>query len=88
MMMPFPLSREPHQRPASTDSWSGYADACARVIDSICDKRLINVVVATSDVHKHHVGVVPLREGDPDAQALATEYVATSISLLPHCRER
>lgn len=80
MMMPFlyPESRAAGRH--NMDSWSGYADARARVVEGIRDKGLTNVVVATGDVHKHHAGVVPLREDDWEGPAAATEYVATSIS--------
>jgi alkaline phosphatase D len=80
MMMPFlyPESRADGRR--NLDSWSGYPDARARVGGCIRDKGLTNVVVATGDVHKHHAGVVPMREDDLEGPAAASEYVTSSIS--------
>ncbi|MBM0170367.1 alkaline phosphatase D family protein [Altererythrobacter sp. C41] len=80
MMMPFlyPESRADGRH--NFDSWSGYSDARARVLEAIGERGLTNVVVATGDVHKHHAGVVPMNEDDLDGPAAATEYVATSIS--------
>lgn len=80
MMMPY---RYPGSRPAgalNTDSWSGYPQARQRVIDLIAQRGQGNVVVATGDVHKHHVGVVPSNPDDLLSAPVATEYVATSIS--------
>lgn len=80
MMMPYryPSSRKSGQ--LNTDSWSGYAESRARVVDMIQDRKLGNVVVATGDVHKHHAGVVPSREGDLLSTPVATEFVTTSIA--------
>lgn len=80
MMMPFRYPASRAHGPVNADSWSGYADARQRLVGAIAEKGLTNVVVATGDVHKHHAGVVPLREGDLDGPAAATEFVASSIS--------
>ncbi len=37
-------------------------------------------MVATGDVHKHHVGVIPSRDDDLLSTPVATEYVGTSIA--------
>lgn len=80
MVMPFvyPASR-PSGR-ANEDSWSSRPDARERLVRTIQERRLTNVVIATGDVHKHHVGVVPAQEGALDSPPVATEFVATSIS--------
>lgn len=80
MVMPFlyPASR-PSGR-ANEDSWSGRPDARQRLIRTIQDQGLTNVVISTGDVHKHHAGVVPSREGALDSPPVATEFVSTSIS--------
>src|SRR5690606_32778878 len=80
MMMPFLYLESRAEGRRNLDSWSGYPDARSRVLDTIRDKKLTNVVVATGDVHKHHAGIVPMREDDPEGPAAATEYVTTSIS--------
>jgi alkaline phosphatase D len=80
MMMPFLYPKSRGDGRTNTDSWSGYSDARSRLAETIRDKKLGNVIVATGDVHKHHAGVVPLREDDLDGPAVATEYVASSIS--------
>lgn len=80
MMMPFLYPESRAEGRANLDSWSGYTDARARLVDAIVERKLTNVVVATGDVHKHHAGIVPAREGDLEGPAAATEYVASSIS--------
>ena len=80
MMMPFLYPESRADGRTNMDSWSGYSDARARVVDCIRDKKVTNAIIATGDVHKHHAGVVPFREGDLDGPAAATEYVASSIS--------
>jgi alkaline phosphatase D len=80
MVMPFtyPSSREAGR--VNVDSWSGYAAARERLVAEIVKRDLKNVVIATGDVHQHHAGVVPVREGALDGPAAATEFVCTSIS--------
>ena len=80
MVMPFvyPASR-PTGR-ANEDSWSGRPDARQRLVRTIQERGLTNVVIATGDVHKHHAGVVPGREAALDSAPVATEFVSTSIS--------
>jgi alkaline phosphatase D len=67
-------------RPIGQDGWNGYPAARARLVKAITDRRLTNVVVATGDAHIHNVGVVPVRDDEPDGPAAATEFLATSIS--------
>ena len=80
MVMPFtyPASRKAGR--TNVDSWSGYVAARQRLVEQIVGRDLKNVVIATGDVHQHHAGVVPVREGDLDGPAAATEFVCTSIS--------
>jgi alkaline phosphatase D len=80
MMMPFIYPESRAQGQTNLDSWSGYPDARARLVDMIAERKLSNVIIATGDVHKHHAGIVPIREGELDGPAAATEYVTTSIS--------
>lgn len=62
------------------DTWNGYRAARARLVKSVTDRGLTNVVVATGDAHIHGVGSVPVRDDEPDGPAAATEFLATSIS--------
>jgi alkaline phosphatase D len=64
----------------TTDGWDGYVMARQRVIDSIADRGLTNVVVASGDSHVNLIGSVPRRGDVPDAPAIATEFLAASIS--------
>ncbi|HEY9236312.1 MAG TPA: alkaline phosphatase D family protein [Phenylobacterium sp.] len=67
-------------QPGGTDTWSGYPEARRRLVRTITDSGLTNVVVATGDAHIHAVGTVPLRDDEPDGPAAATEFLATSIT--------
>jgi len=80
MVMPFvyPASRASGR--INEDSWSGRPAARERLVRAIHERKLTNVVIATGDVHKHHAGVVPGREGALDASPAATEFVVSSIS--------
>lgn len=80
MVMPFhyPASRSAGR--VNQESWSGYPEARQRLIDDITGKGLKNVVIATGDVHKHHVGNLPVDPARLDGPVLATEFVCTSIS--------
>ena len=80
MVMPMRYPESRAQGPVNFDSWSGYPAARQRLVDAVAERGLTNVVIATGDVHKHHAGVVPRREGALDGPAVATEFVATSIS--------
>ena len=80
MVMPYTYPEARAAGRANMDSWSGYPEARARLTRAISERKLTNVVVATGDVHKHHAGVVPSREGALDSAPVATEYVCTSIS--------
>lgn len=62
------------------DSWSGYPAARARLVRSIADHKLTNVVIATGDAHINAIGTVPRRDDEPDGPAAATEFLATSIT--------
>lgn len=80
MVMPFLYPESRADGVINQDAWSGYPDARRRLVDTIQRRRLTNVVVATGDVHKHHAGIVPLRDGALDGPAVASEYVCSSIS--------
>ena len=68
-------------------SWRGYPESRRRLVKSIQDKQLANVVIATGDVHQNIVGYVPARDEEPDRNQVATEFVCTSISSLGDGRD-
>lgn len=80
MMMPFNYPRSRAAGRVNQESWSGYPQARQRLIDDIAGKGLKNVVVTTGDVHKHHVGNIPIDSRALNGPAVATEFVSSSIS--------
>jgi len=80
MVMPFVYPESRAEGAVNSDSWSGYPESRKRLVKAIEARKLGNVVIATGDVHKHHVGVLPSREGDLSSPPAATEFVCTSIS--------
>jgi alkaline phosphatase D len=80
MVMPFLYPGTRGAGRTNLDSWSGYAASRERLVAAIQARKLTNVVISTGDVHQHHAGVVPSREGAWDSPAVATEFVSTSIS--------
>ena len=67
-------------RTGAGDTWGGYPEARARLVKTITDLDLSNVVVASGDAHIHAVGTLPLRDDEPDGPAAAVEFLATSIA--------
>ncbi|MNL06096.1 Alkaline phosphatase D precursor [compost metagenome] len=67
-------------RMGAGDTWGGYPEARARLVKTITDLNLSNVVVASGDAHIHAVGTVPLRDDEPDGPAAAVEFLGTSIA--------
>ena len=64
------------------DQWDGYPAARERLLSAVDEAGLTNTVVLSGDLHL--AGVAELRLGDgPEAPAVATELVATSISSEP-----
>ncbi|MGY0650389.1 alkaline phosphatase D family protein [Luteimonas sp. A537] len=68
------------EQPWFPDKWEGYPGSTSRMIESITDRKLSNVVIATGDAHMNAIGEVPLRSDEPDGAAAAVEFLATSIS--------
>ena len=69
-------SRNPHLM----DQWPGYPGARQRLLDSIVDRGLRNVVFLSGDVHLHWGANVPRRLEEPGAEPVAVEFTNTSIS--------
>lgn len=59
------------------DAWDGYPAARTRLLRGLAERRIVNPVVLTGDVHTAWAGQL---RAAPDGPVVATEYVATSIS--------
>ena len=80
-VMVMPLDRREHGEATEVwnmDSWAGYPAARQRLLDHIAAHKVSNIVVTTGDEHQHYAG--ELRTRGKEGPALATEFVATSIS--------
>ncbi|MDP2213977.1 alkaline phosphatase [Phenylobacterium sp.] len=65
---------------ANPDSWGGYRTPRARLLRHIRDRRVANPVVLTGDEHQNYAGELHLDGHNPEPRAIATEFVATSIT--------
>ncbi len=63
-----------------TDGWDGYAPARNRLLGSVRDKRVPNVVVLGGDVHSNYVADLKADFDDPKSPVVAAEFCGTSIS--------
>lgn len=80
-VMVMDLDRNPE--PGATynlDSWGGYRVPRGRLLKGIADRRIDNVVVLTGDEHQNYAGELHLDGRQPGPRAIATEFVATSIT--------
>ena len=64
----------------SMDKWDAYPKARDRLTRHIHDAGVKNVAILTGDVHQAWAGTVHLHPDDPKSPAVASEFVATSIS--------
>ena len=64
--------------PVIADQWDGYPDDRKRVLDTIADARISDVVFLTGDIHTYMANQV-LRNADNGAP-IATEYIGGSIT--------
>lgn len=62
------------------DSWSGYPNARARILQHISANQTANPVVLTGDIHTSWANDLLLDWEDASAAPIATEYVCTSIT--------
>ncbi|MBB1089523.1 alkaline phosphatase D family protein [Lysobacter sp. SG-8] len=62
------------------DKWDGFPQSRQRLVHSIRERGLTNVVVATGDAHMNAIGDIPLSDEAPEGPAVAAEFLATSIS--------
>lgn len=81
LAMPFDVRQDGETAPAySTDNWNGYPAARRRMADMIAQRDLRNVVIGSGDMHQHVVGYLPTDPDDPASPALASEFLASSIT--------
>ncbi|WP_087149428.1 alkaline phosphatase D family protein [Algoriphagus resistens] len=64
----------------AADSWDGYAATRNRLMSSIKDNQVKNLVVLTGDSHKNWVNELRLNPDDPQSEVIGTEFMGTSIS--------
>ncbi|MEO8486724.1 MAG: alkaline phosphatase D family protein [Betaproteobacteria bacterium] len=63
-----------------TDGWAGYPGARDRLLDAIVERRAVNPVVLSGDVHCNYICDLKRRVDDPPDAVIATELCGTSIS--------
>ncbi len=64
----------------SMDQWAGYDVARKRLLSFLAEQKVANPVVLTGDIHTNWVNDLKLDFDDEKAEAVATEFVGTSIS--------
>jgi alkaline phosphatase D len=62
------------------DSWNGYPQARARLLETLAQRKTSNPVILSGDIHAFLVNDVNARPEDPESPIVATELVTTSIS--------
>ncbi|MED5620831.1 alkaline phosphatase D family protein [Ideonella sp. BN130291] len=63
-----------------TDGWDGYAPARNRLLGTVRDKKVPNVVVLGGDVHSNYVADLKADFDDDKSSIVAAEFCGTSIS--------
>ncbi|GAA2352676.1 alkaline phosphatase D family protein [Streptomyces harbinensis] len=66
--------------PLAMDAWDGYPWARERLLRSVRESGVRNLVVFTGDVHVHHAFDIKEDFDDPASRTLGVELVTTSIS--------
>ncbi len=64
----------------SMDKWTGYEFERRALLGHLRDRRIANPVVLTGDVHANWANEIPADPARPDAPAVATEFIGTSIT--------
>ena len=70
----------PLGRTTYTDAWDGYPLARQRLLQTIADARLQDVVTLGGDVHMNVAASLRMQPNDPQSPVLASEFVTTSIT--------
>ncbi|MEZ0497071.1 alkaline phosphatase [Sphingomonas sp. IW22] len=80
-VMMMDLDRDPGpDTTENLDSWAGYRVPRERLLGSIRDMGVRDVVVLTGDEHQNYAGELHIDGKRPGREAIATEFVATSIT--------
>jgi alkaline phosphatase D len=70
----------PLGRSAFTDGWDGYPRARARLLTTVADAGLSNVVMLGGDVHMNVAAQLRVQPNDERSPVVASEIVTTSVS--------
>ena len=71
-----------------TDGWDGYAPSRKRLLGTVRERAVPNVVVLGGDVHSHYVADLKADFDDPKSPVVASEFCGTSISSLSMAQSR
>jgi alkaline phosphatase D len=74
------LSQTPLGRSAFTDGWDGYPQARSRLLNTIAQARVQNVVMLGGDVHMNVAAQLRVQANDERSPVVASELVTTSIT--------
>lgn len=64
----------------NVDAWDGYVAARNRLLGSVLDDEIANLVVLSGDIHSSWVADLKADFADPASPTVGTEFVGTSIS--------
>lgn len=78
-MSPYALAT-PWGRAPYSGGWDGYPQARARLMQTIAQGQLKNVVCLGGDVHRNVAAPLRLNPSDPQSAVVASEFVTTSIT--------
>jgi alkaline phosphatase D len=70
----------PVGRATYNDAWDGYPQARQRLLQTVVDARLHNLVTLGGDVHMNVASHLRLEPNDPTSPIVASEFVTTSIT--------
>ena len=70
----------PLGRSTWNDAWDGYPEARRRLLQTVFDAKLSNVVTLGGDVHMNVAAQLRLQPNDPNSPIVASEIVTTSIT--------
>lgn len=64
----------------NVDAWDGYVAARNRLLGSVLDEEIANLIVLSGDIHSNWVADLRTDFADPAAPTVGTEFVGTSIT--------
>lgn len=70
----------PLGRSVYSDSWDGYPRARERLLRTIAEAGVQNVIALSGDVHRHVAAQLRVRPNDPRSPVVASEFVTSSIT--------